>query len=76
MSTVQPFALEKKICTYYSNCVTDSSDSSYKYCDYAQYSCCGCSSPIDGPNNSLIVSGRNRFAIGTPSIQCFPGGTC
>ncbi|SMG53850.1 hypothetical protein SAMN06295960_3587 [Paenibacillus aquistagni] len=63
----------KRTCTYYSNCTQDTTNSSYKYCDYAQYTCCGCSSPID--SGSLVVAGRNRFSIGSPSIECFTG-TC
>jgi|HigsolmetaAR206D_1030411.scaffolds.fasta_scaffold03700_6 hypothetical protein len=73
MAIVNPNALTKRTCTYYFNCTTDPTDSAYKYCDYAQYTCCGCSSPID--NGTLVVSGHNRFAKSTPDISCYTG-TC
>lgn len=61
----------KYTCTYYTNCVIDSSNSSYKYCDYAQYTCCGCSDPKQ--YGLLASSGRNRFNLSAPSTECFFG---
>lgn len=65
--------LTKKTCTYYSNCTTDPSDSSYKYCDWVQYTCCGCESPID--RGTEIASGRNRFSRSVGDKTCSTG-TC